>query len=169
MCGAALAVGCPEASAVIGSADAKLVPEPPLLVLPSLASAVGLNEAILLQQVHYRTRDSDQWWPAGPAALRREFPFWSPKTIRKALAHLRQMGLLNVRQQGGTDRTKEYRVDYEACCRSALIDSATWAPNGDVRSAQSGPIPISRKRNSKGRGREAAATDFSRFDEVVKR
>ena len=30
-----------------------LIEEPPLQVLPSLALAVGLNEAIILQQMHY--------------------------------------------------------------------------------------------------------------------
>ena len=30
-----------------------LTQEPPLQVLPSLAVAIGLNEAIVLQQVHY--------------------------------------------------------------------------------------------------------------------
>lgn len=35
---------------------ARLYNEPPLTVSPSLAAAVGLNEAILLQQVHYTAR-----------------------------------------------------------------------------------------------------------------
>ena len=30
-----------------------LINEHPLMVLPSLATAVGLNQAIVLQQVHY--------------------------------------------------------------------------------------------------------------------
>ena len=33
-----------------------LVDEPPLIVLPSLAVAIGLAEAILLQQIHYWLR-----------------------------------------------------------------------------------------------------------------
>ena len=30
-----------------------LIDEPPLQVLPSLAREIGLNEAIMLQQIHY--------------------------------------------------------------------------------------------------------------------
>ena len=46
--------------------DTKLLPEPPLLVLPSLATRVGLNEAIVLQQVHFKSRHAaDGWWRAG--------------------------------------------------------------------------------------------------------
>lgn len=30
-----------------------LFDEPPLLVIPSLANALGLHEAIVLQQIHY--------------------------------------------------------------------------------------------------------------------
>ncbi|MCP6757123.1 replication protein RepO, partial [Klebsiella pneumoniae] len=32
---------------------ALLINEPPLQVLPSLAKAIGLNEALILQQIHY--------------------------------------------------------------------------------------------------------------------
>ena len=44
-----------------------LITEPPLLVLPSLAIAIGLNEAIFLQQLHYwlqqagKERDGRRW------------------------------------------------------------------------------------------------------------
>ncbi|WP_156967307.1 hypothetical protein [Ureibacillus sinduriensis] len=31
----------------------KLIDESPLLILPTLARKVGLNEAIILQQIHY--------------------------------------------------------------------------------------------------------------------
>ena len=39
---------------------AQLYNEPPLTVSPSLAAAVGLNEAIVLQQVHYWTQNSEK-------------------------------------------------------------------------------------------------------------
>lgn len=35
-----------------------LIEEPPLQVLPSLAVTIGLNEAIIIQQIHYWLRDS---------------------------------------------------------------------------------------------------------------
>ena len=44
-----------------------LISEPPLQVLPSLAVKIGLNEAIILQQVHYwllksnNIRDGYKW------------------------------------------------------------------------------------------------------------
>ncbi|WLF74824.1 hypothetical protein Q3V38_08385 [Limosilactobacillus fermentum] len=36
-----------------------LIEEPPLQVLPSLAKSIGLNEAIVLQQIHYWIRKSN--------------------------------------------------------------------------------------------------------------
>ncbi len=39
-----------------------LLDEPPLQVMPTLATLIGLNEAIVLQQVHYwlKTKENDQ-------------------------------------------------------------------------------------------------------------
>lgn len=39
-----------------------LLDEHPLLVMPMLATLIGLNEAIVLQQVHYwlKTKENDQ-------------------------------------------------------------------------------------------------------------
>ena len=38
--------------------DKLLISEPPLQVLPTLVKTVGLNEAIVLQQLHYLLRQS---------------------------------------------------------------------------------------------------------------
>lgn len=46
-----------------------LINEPPLIVLPNLAILIGLNEAIVLQQVHYwatgkytKKVDGERWY-----------------------------------------------------------------------------------------------------------
>jgi hypothetical protein len=143
--------------------DAKLLPEPPLLVLPSLAIAVGLNEAIVLQQIHFRTRgSSDDWWRAPVGDLRAEFPFWSENTIKRALGKLRDAGLVKVRQ-AGTDRTNHYQVQYGS------VQRLNSSPIRAVPSAQSEPIPIGRssKKNVNGRGGDSAR-EFSRFDKAMK-
>ena len=37
-----------------------LINEPPLVLLPSLATAIGLNEALMLQQIQYWLSRSDK-------------------------------------------------------------------------------------------------------------
>jgi len=141
-----------------------LLPESPLMVLRSLAIAVGLNEAILLQQIHYKTRTSgEDWWRATRTELRVEFPFWSETTIKRALGKLRNQGLVVVRQ-AGTDRTNQYRVQYGSLQRLNLSQIRA------VPSGQSGPIPIRRssKRKVNGEKAEGSRPDFSRFDKATR-
>ena len=96
----------------------------PLLVSPLLATAIGRNEAIVLQQTHswamkheqdgrnfedgfYRTYNSYPKW-------QQQFPFFSERTVRRSFALTEALGPLvagsdNVMRR---DRTKGYRVDY---------------------------------------------------------
>jgi hypothetical protein len=165
------------------AAEAKLLPEAPLLVLPSLAVAVGLNDAIVLQQLHYRSRVSaDGWWRAGFKELCREFPFWSEATIKRTLTSLRQAGFVEARQLG-TDRANRYRIDYSALREQVRatggqidpVERVTLASKRSGASDQSAPIPIGGKRNNNKRGeaslRRVSSTpstrDPSDYDKAV--
>ncbi len=101
-----------------------LIPEYPLQVLPSLACAIGLNEAIVLQQVHYwitkasakNIRDGHLWVYKTLKDWRKEFPFWSLKTVQRTIERLEDCGLLvssSTYNAESQDRTKWYRVDRE--------------------------------------------------------
>lgn len=98
-----------------------LINEPPLQVLPSLANLVGLNEAIILQQLHFRLqisnniREDKQWIYRTYEEWQEEFPFWSKDTIRRAIAKLEKQGLIIATNQFNRmkmDNTKWYRIDY---------------------------------------------------------
>jgi len=117
-----------------------LIDEGPLQVLPTLATAVGLNEAIILQQIHYwvklyqkagdkHHRHIGEWWVYNTIEeWRKNFPFWSERTIARALDSLRKpytnqgeddpcpsRGPLVVTgnfNRQGYDRTLWYRIDY---------------------------------------------------------
>lgn len=98
-----------------------LLDEHPLQVLPSLAVALdSLNDAIILQQVHYwlRTKsgeikkDGRRWIFNGYQDWQEQFPFWHEDTIRRSILRLEGRGLL-LSVQEGTDRRKWYTIDYE--------------------------------------------------------
>lgn len=104
---------------------AKLYDEPPLTVSPSLAAAIGLHEAIILQQVHYWTQNSEKngrnfvdgryWVYRTYADWRKDFPFWSDSTIRGIVKRLESVGLLlsgNYNKMP-MDKTKWYAIDYD--------------------------------------------------------
>lgn len=99
-----------------------LINEPPLQVLPSLAKLIGLNEAIVIQQVHYwlgkskNKRDGRTWVYKTYPEWREEFPFWSEDTIGRVIRKLEKTVLLIGTDKYNavkTDRTKWYSIHYE--------------------------------------------------------
>lgn len=99
-----------------------LINEQPLQVLPSLAKLIGLNEAIIIQQLHYwlnvskNERDGHKWVYNTYEDWAKQFPFWSVSTIRRAINNLEQKGLLITTDEYNKmpiDKTKWYRIDYE--------------------------------------------------------
>jgi len=101
-----------------------LINEPPLLILPSLAKQVGLNEAIILQQLHFRSlisknrKDGNVWVYKTYEEWQEEFPFWSERTIKRTMRKLEEEGYVistSAHNKMKTDRTKWYRIDYAKC------------------------------------------------------
>lgn len=106
-----------------------LIEEPPLQVLPKLAKVIGLNEAIVLQQIHYwlgrseNVRNGRHWVYKTSQEWVDEFPFWSAATVKRAVAALKGRGLIVVGKQSASswNRTNWYSVDYEALGRIGAI------------------------------------------------
>jgi hypothetical protein len=100
-----------------------LIDEPPLQVLPGLAVLLGLNEAIVLQQIHYWLQIQERskntvmfhdgfWWVRNSYEQWRtdNFPFWSTDTIYRAVRSLEDKGILLSMQAPGSE--KHYTIDY---------------------------------------------------------
>ncbi|QGG51575.1 hypothetical protein [Lysinibacillus pakistanensis] len=107
-----------------------LINEPPLQVLPTLAVAIGLNNSIVVQQMHYwlrvskNERDGHKWVYKTIDEWNEEFPFWSKRTLERVIQNLEDMEILAAGNYNKLkmDRTKWYRIDYEMlqkCCNSA--------------------------------------------------
>lgn len=99
-----------------------LIDEYPLLVLPSLAIQIGLNEAIALQQIHYWLQnpkggeeiDGERWvYNTYEEWQRDNFPFWSVRTVQRVFASLESMELVISMQKAAYDRSKYYRIHYD--------------------------------------------------------
>lgn len=160
-----------------------LINEPPLQVLPSLAVAVGLNEAIVLQQVHYWLRhskheyDGRRWIYNTYEGWQSKFPFWSLHTVRRVINTLEERGLLLSRDDLNRmkiDRTKWYTIDYAALERitELMTDLAKSADDVSIldNSEESNlDRPITRDfqetTTSSARGAEAPALNCGRLFE----
>ncbi|MBD2615665.1 hypothetical protein H6G94_31190, partial [Nostoc punctiforme FACHB-252] len=73
-----------------------ITPESPLLVPPLLAAEIGLEEAVILQQIHYYCqiskhikRDGRHWFWKTLKDWGETLPFLKPSTIRRAIANLK--------------------------------------------------------------------------------
>ncbi len=97
-----------------------LIPEPPLQVLPTLARLLGINEAIMLQQLHYwllrsiNEVDGYLWSWKTNEGWSEEMPWLTPEGCRKVITRLRDKGLVIVdnHNKRKSDRTLWYRIDY---------------------------------------------------------
>lgn len=101
-----------------------LLDSQPLQVIPELACLIGLNEAIILQQIHYwvlansregrNFKEGCFWTFNSISNWQKQFPFWSLDTIRRTFASLERKNLLITANfnKMKIDRTKWYRIDY---------------------------------------------------------
>ncbi|EOZ6583461.1 MAG: helix-turn-helix domain-containing protein [Klebsiella sp.] len=99
-----------------------LINENPLQVLPTLACAIGLNEAVVLQQIHYwmssspHFYDGRRWVYNSVASWQKQFPFWSEATIKRALVSLERQEMVSCGNynRDPRDRSKWYSINYAA-------------------------------------------------------
>lgn len=99
---------------------------PPLLLIPELACAIGINESLVLQQLHYwiqkneaagtNLRD-DRYWTYGTIDYwLTQFPFWSKSTLTRTFSKLKKRGLIvSTRKynKAKSDNTNWHSIIYE--------------------------------------------------------
>lgn len=114
-----------------------LIDEPPLQVLPSLAREFGLNEAIMLQQMHYWLIKSShefegvKWFYKTLEDWQTEFPFWSTMTIRRTLTNLEKQKVIRIGNfnKKKFDKTKWYTIEYQCVNRRCVQYEQTMCSN----------------------------------------
>lgn len=99
-----------------------LFEDKPLVINPKLAELIGLNEAIIIQQMNYWLKRSDKfiddkaWIYNSAPQWQKQFPFFSESTIKRTITSLESKGLLFIGNynKDGRDRTKWYSINYDA-------------------------------------------------------
>ena len=123
-----------------------LIDEPPLVVVPSLAAKIGLNEAIIIQQLHYWLNgasgeiiNGERWIYNTDEDWLGQFPWLSKSTFRRAVNNLKNAGLIEVCQHRKThhDRTNYYTINYAnldatATAVEEAVEEAPGAPKSPV-------------------------------------
>lgn len=98
-----------------------LINENPLVLLPSLAVLVGVNQALFLQQVNYWLQtskhkfDGRKWTYNTVDEWLIQFPFFSKKTLERVISSLVEIEVLLVKKLSSNprDRTNYYSIDVE--------------------------------------------------------
>lgn len=98
-----------------------LLDEYPIMFHSSLAVALGLNEAILLQKINLwlnckpHNADGRSWIYNTYKSWQEQLPFFSESTIKRALKNLEEKGIIITGNFNKLkmDRTKWYTIDYE--------------------------------------------------------
>ena len=91
---------------ILRSMTSSLLPERPLLISPTLASTIGLEETVMLYvfaelinngaSVKRPQRENLDWLELTEGELQDAFPFWAPVDIRRVQASLQNLGLLLI-------------------------------------------------------------------------
>lgn len=141
-----------------------LFDESPLIIDRVLAQKVGLNEAIIIQQLHYWTvnnkkkgnnfRDGYYWSYNTYEDWQKQFPFWSSRTIRRIITKLEKEGYIVSANYNKLkiDKTKWYRLNYdkiyenEKPCGQNGHSERTNCPHGKTN--MSPPLPETTTENN---------------------
>lgn len=118
-----------------------LINEPPLQVLPTLAKKIGLNEAIILQQMHYWLNphhnknliNRRHWVYNSYDEWQRQFPFWSKETVKRTITSLEKQKIIYSEKLSDHkfNHRKWYTINYE---------QLQEVEKGPDRSGQNDPI-----------------------------
>src|SRR5689334_20642558 len=107
----------------------KLLTGDTLLVFqPALAARIGLEEAVMLQQIHYwltlggHERDGRRWIYNSYVEWTAQFPFWNKDKVRRVVEHLRRLGLVQTARYNrhAYDQTTWYTIDSAAVAALGL-------------------------------------------------
>lgn len=100
--------------------NSTLIPERPLLISPTLAATIGLEETVMLHvlgelidmqhALAEPSADQQRWVELDPDQLQRVLPFWAPIDIRRIQSNLRELGLLKI-SKGLTQNAQRFEID----------------------------------------------------------
>ena len=129
--------------------SSSLIPERPLMISPTLAATIGLEEAVMLHVLSelLQRQPGQPWLTVDYNALTDAMPFWNQAEIRRVQDNLAAKGLIETRTDSGKTRIairqpsssraqlpppeKKPEAPVTAGGRATQIP-ADWQPNADL-------------------------------------
>jgi len=132
--------------------QSSLIPERPLIISPTLAATIGLEEAVLLhvlsEQMAFRPcreKNGMEWLELSQQTLLEALPFWAWIDVRRVQQSLQDLGLILVEADTGTEDTWLFAMN-----QRRASDVATPAR---AQQTGAGPAPRSERQSSEKPGR----------------
>lgn len=152
-----------------------LMPQRPIVINPDLAYSIGLNEAIVLQQVNYWLKDTTsgherngvRWIYNTTEQWLEQFPFWSESTLKRTFTRLKTLGVLKIEQlnKSQRDMTNYYTINYASDLLDEVNVSESKKSKCTISSGQNEPMEqVIVKRSI---GSERAAVIRSNWHDVL--
>jgi hypothetical protein len=108
-----------------------LIPERPIVISPTLAATIGLDEAVMLQVLHdvaqLGARAPGPWREIAKEDLLRLLPFWTEQECQRVSASLRDKGVLLI-TSAPLDQSDRLRFSLETARATAQPAVAPRAP-----------------------------------------
>src|SRR5690554_2425223 len=138
--------------------QSSLIPERPLIISPTLAATIGLEEAVLLhvlcELMAHRScaqKGGLSWLELDQQSLLDALPFWAWIDIRRVQNNLQELGLLLVDANTGQDDSWRFAINQQnnvasstASTNSTTGDAARRAPAAARAPAPRTPAPAPR-------------------------
>lgn len=136
-----------------------LFDERPLVILPSLAVALGdLDEAAILQQIHYWTQknmnvvDGYSWVYNSMDEWQKQFPWLSKRSLDRKFKKLKDKNLLIIGNYNKKkfDKTNWYRINYEELNKlSNVMPEVSTNTNTNTEAKAQAEVKVQAKAESK--------------------
>ncbi len=130
-----------------------LIPERPIIVSPSLATTIGLAEAVLLQVLNDATtfsqgshKQGSQWFTLQRSELQRLLPFWDQQELQRVSKSLKDKGIILIEtppltqcdylsyamNEQATTKTSQTASITPPTRRGANLLAESWQPDEDL-------------------------------------
>lgn len=122
--------------------QSSLIPERPLVISPTLAATIGLDEAVMLHVIselmahrNVQTRNRLQWIELSNADLCSAFPFWAFIDIKRVQKSLQELGLVLLDPDSGRQDSCLYAINQLTAHSSSQLTATVGSP--DIPAARS--------------------------------
>jgi hypothetical protein len=127
--------------------QSSLIPERPLIISPTLAATIGLEEAVLLHvmselMVHRacQARQGLQWLELDQHALLEALPFWAWIDVKRVQKSLQDLGLILIDANTGRQDSWLFAINQRAA--ECQLPEQAPAPHSPTQKPPTQPPPI---------------------------